>query len=122
MLAASTYAFSFSVGLQLFLHTESTALLYALFSTARSFSSEALFHDYVAPSHIKHATALLPLWALKKLHEAASHPPVQIHTSVIFSLFPIHGSHVEILSSALLPRLYIMDLSELHSQNLLWGG
>ena len=39
------------------------------------------------------------------------------YTSVIFSLFPIYGHHVEILSSVLLTTLYIMDISELRHQN-----
>ena len=42
------------------------------------------------------------------------------YTSVIFSLFPIYGHHVEILSSVLLPTLrtsLALYISELHHQN-----
>ena len=39
------------------------------------------------------------------------------YTSVISSLFPICGNHVEILSSVLVPPLCIMDISELPHQN-----
>ena len=42
------------------------------------------------------------------------------YTSVIFSLFPIYGHHVEILSSVLLPTLQTslaLNISELHHQN-----
>ena len=42
------------------------------------------------------------------------------YTSVIFSLFPVYGHHVEILSSVLLPTLQTslaLNISELHHQN-----
>lgn len=94
--------------------------------TARSFSYEVLFYDYVACSHIKYSAALLLPWAWEKKKQKktkkSSHTPLSRYTSMIFSLFPIHDSHVEIWSSALFPRPYIMRLSDLHSQNLLWGG
>lgn len=73
--------------------------------TARSFSCEVLFFDYVACSHIKYSAALLLPWAWKKTPR--SHTPLSRYTSMIFSLFPIHDSHVEIWSSALFPRPYI---------------
>lgn len=82
------------------------SLLYPLVPTARSFSSEALFHDYTVPSHIKYSAALLLPWALKKLPKVVSYPPVQIHLNDIFLIpTPFHRGPVEILSSA---RPYIM--------------
>lgn len=52
--------------------------------TARSFSYEVLFFDYIACSHIKYSAALLLPWAWKKTQEVISYIPVQIHLNDIF--------------------------------------
>lgn len=72
------------------------SLLYPLFPTVRSFSSEAFFHDYTVPSHIKYSAALLLPWALKKLPKVVSYPPVQIHLNDIFHFpTPLHCRNSE---------------------------